>query len=43
MDLYEQAGALPTGAGVYLFKDASGDVLYVGKAVNLRARVRQYF
>ncbi len=34
---------LPTSAGVYLFKDAKGAVLYVGKAVNLRARVRQYF
>lgn len=42
MDLFEQAAALPPTAGVYLFKDRSGDVLYVGKAINLRARVRQY-
>ncbi|MFZ5482521.1 MAG: excinuclease ABC subunit UvrC [Myxococcota bacterium] len=42
MDLFEQAAALPTSAGVYLFKDRAGDVLYVGKAVSLRARVKQY-
>lgn len=34
---------IPTEAGVYLFKDATGAVIYVGKAQNLRARVRQYF
>ena len=33
---------LPTGPGVYLFKDAKGEPIYVGKAVNLRSRVRQY-
>jgi excinuclease ABC subunit C len=37
-----QADELPTTAGVYLFKDRDGEVLYVGKAANLRARVRQY-
>ncbi len=42
MDLQEQAAALPTTAGVYLFRDGAGTVLYVGKANNLRARVRQY-
>lgn len=42
MDLSEQAEKLPTSAGVYLFRDRAGEVLYVGKAVNLRARVRQY-
>lgn len=42
MNLAEQADALPTTAGVYLFKDARGEVLYVGKALNLKARVRQY-
>lgn len=33
----------PTGAGVYIMKDTSGDVIYVGKAKNLRARLRSYF
>jgi excinuclease ABC subunit C len=35
--------ALPRGPGVYLFRDESGDVLYVGKAKSLRSRVRSYF
>jgi DNA polymerase-3 subunit epsilon len=34
---------LPRAPGVYLFRDRLGDVLYVGKAANLRARVRSYF
>jgi excinuclease ABC subunit C len=34
---------IPTEPGVYLFKDAKGGVIYVGKAKNLRNRVRQYF
>jgi excinuclease ABC subunit C len=34
---------VPTGAGVYLMRDASGQVIYVGKAANLRNRVRSYF
>lgn len=34
---------LPTSAGVYLFKNESGTILYVGKARNLRARVSSYF
>jgi len=34
---------LPTRPGVYLFKDDTGKVLYVGKAINLRNRVRSYF
>ena len=34
---------IPTEPGVYLFKDAKGVVIYVGKAKNLRTRVRQYF
>ncbi len=41
-DLSEQAAVLPTGPGVYLFKSARGRVLYVGKAQNLRSRVRSY-
>lgn len=34
---------LPRRPGVYLFKDRDGEVIYVGKAVNLRTRVRSYF
>ena len=37
------ADHLPTAPGVYLFRDAAGRVLYVGKSTNLRGRVRQYF
>jgi len=40
--LEERVEALPTGAGVYLWKNARGKVLYVGKAQNLRSRVRSY-
>jgi excinuclease ABC subunit C len=41
-ELATRAATLPTQAGVYLFVDRRGKVLYVGKAVNLRARVKQY-
>ena len=37
------ADGLPTGPGVYVFRDAQGQALYVGTSRNLRARVRQYF
>ncbi len=40
--LEDQADGLPTEPGVYLWKDADGVVLYVGKAINLRQRVKQY-
>jgi excinuclease ABC subunit C len=43
MDLHEKIRTLPPGPGVYLFHDADGRVIYVGKAKNLRARVRSYF
>jgi excinuclease ABC subunit C len=42
MDLYEKIRILPTQPGVYLYKNAEGVVIYVGKAKNLRARVRSY-
>src|SRR5207253_1804155 len=38
-----QLKSLPAKSGVYLFRDAEGDVLYVGKAKSLRSRVRSYF
>ncbi len=43
MDLQQKIRSLPTGPGVYLYKDAGGAVIYVGKAKSLRARVRSYF
>ena len=42
MDLYEKIRSLPTQPGVYLYKNAEGEVIYVGKAKNLRSRVRSY-
>jgi excinuclease ABC subunit C len=38
----EKTARFPTGPGIYLFLDAAGTTLYVGKASNLRARVRSY-
>jgi excinuclease ABC subunit C len=42
MDFYEKIRTLPTQPGVYLYKNAEGEVIYVGKAKNLRSRVRSY-
>jgi len=43
MDLAAKIRSLPTSAGVYLYKNAEGQVIYVGKAKNLRSRVSSYF
>lgn len=40
--LAEQVALVPTDPGCYLWKDGKGEVVYVGKAKNLRARMRQY-
>jgi excinuclease ABC subunit C len=42
MDLSEKIRTLPAKPGVYLYKNADGEVIYVGKAKNLRSRVRSY-
>ena len=43
MDLPSKIRSLPASAGVYLYKNAEGEVIYVGKAKNLRSRVSSYF
>ncbi|HEX8735611.1 MAG TPA: GIY-YIG nuclease family protein, partial [Pyrinomonadaceae bacterium] len=43
MTLEEKLKNLPVASGVYLHKNADGKIIYVGKAKNLRNRVRQYF
>lgn len=42
-DIEENLKKLPTSPGVYMHKDSLGSVIYVGKAISLRNRVRQYF
>ena len=42
-ELREKANDLPLQPGVYLMMDKTGKVIYVGKAISLRNRVRQYF
>ena len=43
MTIAEKLKMLPTSSGIYLHKNADGKIIYVGKAKNLRNRVRQYF
>src|SRR5579875_2580976 len=42
MDLQDKIRSLPASPGVYLYKNADNEVIYVGKAKNLRSRVRSY-
>ena len=42
-DISKKLATLPTGPGVYFHKDAKGHIIYIGKAANLKNRVRQYF
>ena len=42
-DWKPKSGEIPTQPGVYRFRDASGRVIYVGKAINLRQRLSNYF
>jgi excinuclease ABC subunit C len=43
MDLLQKIRTIPTEPGVYLYKNGEGEVIYVGKAKNLRSRVASYF
>lgn len=43
ISLEKKLAGLPKSPGVYFFKDASGEIIYIGKAAVLRNRVRQYF
>lgn len=43
MDIQAKLASLPKQPGCYIFKDENGDILYVGKAISLRQRVRSYF
>jgi excinuclease ABC subunit C len=43
MDFLQKIRTIPTEPGVYLYKNAEGEVIYVGKAKNLRSRVASYF
>ena len=43
LTLAQKLENLPTNPGCYLYKDKDGAIIYVGKAINLRNRVRSYF
>ena len=43
MDLRRKAASLPKKPGIYFFKDGAGSVVYIGKARQLRDRVKSYF
>ena len=43
MDLDKKLDLVPEQPGVYLMKDRLDNIIYVGKAVNLKSRVRSYF
>ena len=42
-NIEEELKKLPTSSGVYLMQNDRDEIIYVGKAINLRNRVRQYF
>ena len=42
-DLEEELKKLPAKPGVYIMKNADDEIIYVGKAISLKNRVRQYF
>ncbi|MBS1956298.1 MAG: excinuclease ABC subunit UvrC [Cyanobacteria bacterium SZAS-4] len=42
-DLTRQLGGMPDNSGVYIFKDTHGEIIYIGKALSLRNRVRSYW
>ena len=41
--LEKKLKSLPSSPGLYFYKDKTGEIIYIGKAANLRNRVRQYF
>ncbi len=43
MSLEEKLKEIPMSAGVYLYKDSAGKIIYIGKAKRLRSRVHSYF
>lgn len=42
-DIEEELKKLPSQPGVYIMHDAKDEIIYVGKAISLKNRVRQYF